>query len=59
MVLDGPRTGVTSDRTVSVSPAGSPADFVSPTGEVLVGIVATRTSSFVLRTDMVRVTIDY
>jgi hypothetical protein len=58
-VLDGPRTGVTSDRTVTVSPPGAAADYVSPGGEVLVGVRGTRSRSFVLRTDLVRFTIQY
>ena len=56
-VLDGPRTGVTWDRTAIVSPPGAVADYVSPVGEVLVAVKGTRSSSFTLRTDLVWFTI--
>jgi hypothetical protein len=33
-VADGPRTGITADRSVTWSNSISPADYVSPAGEV-------------------------
>jgi unsaturated chondroitin disaccharide hydrolase len=63
-VLDGPRTGVTSDRTLTLSPAGAAADYFSTSGEtvgkVRLRVTGTRTSSsFRTATDWVRFTIGY
>jgi chitodextrinase len=56
--VDGPRTGVTSDRPVSWA-AAVPADYVSATGQVRVSAYAESTSDFVQRTDLVSVTIAF
>ena len=56
-VVDGPRTGVTSDRSFSWSSSSSPTDYVSSAGEVRLRVRGTATSSFRTRTDLVRFTI--
>jgi hypothetical protein len=57
--IDGPRTGVTSDRARTWLP-GAPTDYVSAAGEVGFRVRGTRTGgSFRTRTDLVRVTIEY
>jgi hypothetical protein len=58
--IDGPRTGVTSDRSFSWSNSSSPADYVSPTsGEIRFRVRGTRSSGFRTRTDLVRFTIEH
>jgi hypothetical protein len=58
-VADGPRTGITADRSFSWSNSISPADYVSPAGEVRFRVRGTSATSFRTRTDLVRFTIDY
>jgi hypothetical protein len=58
-VVDGPRTGVTTDRSFTWSNSTSPADYVSSAGEVRFRDRGTNTSSFRTRTDLVRFTIAY
>lgn len=57
--LDGPRTGVTSDRAFSWSDSTSPADFVSAGGEVRFSVLGTRSSGFRINTDLVRFRIEH
>jgi hypothetical protein len=57
-VVDGPRTGVTTDRSFTWSNS-TPTDYVSSAGEVRFRVRATGTTSFRTRTDLVRFTIDY
>ena len=59
VVVDGPRTGVTSDRAFTWSTATSPTDYVSLLGEVRFSIKGTRANSFRTRTDWVHFTIEY
>ena len=58
VTIDGPVRGATTDRSATWSTA-SPAAYVSPGGEVRVNVRGTRSSSFRLRTDLIRFTIDY
>jgi hypothetical protein len=58
-VLDGPRKGVTTDRSFEWSSSTSPTDYVSAGGEVRFRVRGTNTSSFRTRTDLVRFTIGY
>jgi hypothetical protein len=58
-VVDGPRTGVTSDRSFSWSNSSAPADYVSSAGEVRFRVRGTSAASFRTRTDLVRFTIGY
>ena len=58
-VVDGPRTGVTTDRSSTWSNSTSPADYVSSAGEVRFRVRSTNTSSFRTRTDLVGFSIDY
>ena len=58
-VVDGPRTGVTTDRSFTWSTSSSPADYVSSAGEVRFRVRGTDASSFRTRTDLVRFTIGY
>jgi uncharacterized protein with LGFP repeats len=58
-VVDGPRTGVTSDRSFSWSNSSAPADYVSSAGQVRFRVRGTNAASFRTRTDLVRFTIDY
>jgi serine protease AprX len=57
--VDGPRTGVTSDRSFTWTRSTSPTDYVSATGEMRFKITGTRSSSFRTRTDWVRFQIEY
>ena len=52
--VDGPRTGITSDRAVSWT-TSVPADYVSSTGQIRASVRATRSSSssYRIRTDLV------
>jgi len=57
-VVDGPRTGVTSDRSFTWSTTTSPQDYVSPTtGEVRFSVRGTSSGSFRTRTDLIRFTV--
>jgi hypothetical protein len=58
-VLDGPRTGVTGDRSFTWSNSTAPADYVSSAGEVRFRVRGTSSSSFRTRTDLIRFTIEY
>jgi hypothetical protein len=56
--LDGPRTGVTSDRNFTWSNSTAPTDYVSGSGEVRFDVRGTRSSGFQTRTDLVSFTIE-
>lgn len=56
--LDGPRTGVTSDRYFSWSNSTAPTDYVSGSGEIRFAVRGTRSSGFQTRTDLVSFTIE-
>ena len=58
VTIDGPVQGATTDRSATWS-TPSPAAYVSPSGEVRVNVRGTRPTSFRLRTDLIRFTIDY
>ncbi len=58
VTIDGPVVGATSDRSATWS-TSSPGAYVSPGGEVRVNVRGTRSSSFRLRTDLIRYTIEY
>ncbi len=55
--VDGPRTGVTSDRSFGWSTL-SPRDYVSSSGTVRFRVRGTRESGFRTRTDLVRFRLD-
>lgn len=55
--VDGPRTGVTSDRSFGWSTL-SPRDFVSSSGTVRFRVRGTRNAGFRTRTDFVRFRLD-
>ena len=55
--VDGPRTGVTSDRSFGWSTL-SPRDFVSSSGTVRFRVRGTRKAGFRTRTDLVRFRLD-
>ena len=55
--IDGPRTGVTSDRSLVWS-TSTPGSYVSSTGEVRLSVLARGSGSFRSRTDMVRFTVE-
>jgi uncharacterized protein with LGFP repeats len=57
--VDGPRSGVTSDRSFSWSNSTAPTDYVSASGEVRFRVRGTSTSSFRTRTDLVKFIIDH
>jgi subtilisin len=57
--LDGPRTGVTSDRSFTWSNATAPRDYVSSAGRVTVSVRGTRSGTFRTRTDLVRFRIEF
>jgi len=57
--VDGPRTGITTDRSFTWSTTTAPTDYVSPAGEIRYRIRGTAGSSFRTRTDLVRFTIEY
>jgi Subtilase family len=57
--VDGPRTGVTSDRPVTWSNSTSPTDYVSGSGQVKVSVRGTRSGTFRTRTDLVRFRIEF
>jgi hypothetical protein len=57
--VDGPRTGVTTDRSFTWSTSTAPADYVSPSGEIRFRVRGTGPSSFRTRTDLVRFAIEY
>jgi hypothetical protein len=59
VTLDGPRTGITSDRPYTWWNSTNPRDYVSGTGEVRFSVRGTRSSSFRTATDLVRFTITY
>jgi serine protease AprX len=58
-VVDGPRTGVTSDRSFTWSNSSTPANYVSATGEIRFKVTGTRSSSFRTQTDWIRFSIEY
>ena len=58
-VVDGPRTGITSDRSFTWSTSTAPTDYVSSAGEVRFRVRGMGSSSFRTRTDLVGFTIDY
>lgn len=53
-----PQSYVTADRLVPWD-ATVPADFVSATGEVQVSAFAERTRDFLLRSDLISITVGY
>jgi hypothetical protein len=57
--VDGPRTGVTSDRSFTWTRSTLPTDYVSGTGEMRFKVTGTRSSSFRTRTDWIRFQIEY
>jgi hypothetical protein len=56
--LDGPRTGVTSDRNFNWSNSIAPTDYVSGSGEVRLAVRGTSSRSFRTATDLVSFTIE-
>jgi uncharacterized protein with LGFP repeats len=56
--VDGPRTGVTRDRSFTWSPP-APADYASPSGELRLRVRGTSSSSFRTRTDLIGFTVQY
>jgi Fibronectin type III domain len=56
--LDGPRTGVTTDRNFKWSNSTAPTDYVSGSGEVRFAVRGTRSSGFQTRTDLISFTIE-
>jgi hypothetical protein len=56
--LDGPRTGVTSDRNFNWSNSTAPTDYVSGSGEVRFAVRGTRSSGFRTGTDLISFTIE-
>jgi subtilisin family serine protease len=58
VTIDGPSTGVTADRLVTWN-AAVPSDFVSSTGEVRVGAFGERSRDFLLRSDLISITVGY
>jgi hypothetical protein len=59
--VDGPRTGVTSDRAFTWTNTTTARDYVSSTGEIRFRVRGERSSSsgFTTRTDLVRFSIEY
>jgi hypothetical protein len=57
-VVDGPRTGITSDRSFAWSNSTAPTDYVSPAGELRFRVRGTSSSAFRTRTDLIGFTID-
>ena len=58
VTIDGPSTGVTADRLVTWN-AAVPGDFVSSTGEVRVSALGERSRDFLLRSDLISITVGY
>jgi N-acetylmuramoyl-L-alanine amidase len=56
-VVDGPTSGVTSDRSFTWSNSSSPTDYVSSAGQVRFRVRGTSAGSSRTRTDLVRFTI--
>jgi subtilisin family serine protease len=61
LTVDGPRTGVTTDRMFTWTTTATPIDFVSPSGEIRFRVRGDRSSStsFTTRTDLVRFSVEY
>ncbi len=57
-LVDGPRTGVSSDRSFRWSNATSPGEYVSATGEVRFRVRGERSGGMKTRTDLVRFTVE-
>jgi len=57
-VVDGPRTGVTGDRSFTWSTATSPRDYLSSSGEVRFQVRGQRDGGLSTRTDLVRFTVE-
>jgi hypothetical protein len=58
VTVDGPRTGVTRDRSFTWSTSTAPSDYASASGEVRFRVRGTASSRFRTRTDLVGFTIN-